>query len=54
MTATKDSNGKVYVRLDNGQVMTLKTFYKHYPKYVLHDLQIQKELNAKKEVKIYE
>jgi len=34
MTATKDNYGKIYIRLDNGEIVTLKTFHKRFPEWV--------------------
>ncbi len=53
MTATKDNYGKVYVRLNDGQIVTLKTFHKKFPEYIGEKTaQIMEALKIHKEVRI--
>lgn len=53
MTAVKDNYGKVYVRLDNGQIVTLATFHKKFPEWVgLKTAQIMEALKTRREVQL--
>jgi len=51
MVATKDNYGKVYIRLDNGEIITLKTFHKRFPEWVgLKTAEVMEALKVRKEV----
>ncbi len=53
MVATKDAYGKVYVRLNTGEIVTVKTFLKRYPeKAGLQMTEIMESLKTRKEVLI--
>ncbi len=53
MVATKDAYGKVYVRLNTGEIVTVKTFLKQYPeKAGLQMAEIMESLKTRKEVLI--
>ncbi len=53
LTATKDNHGKIYVRLDNGQIVTLKTFHKMFPEWIgRKTAELQEMLKIHKEVRL--
>lgn len=53
MVATKDAYGKVYIRLNTGEIVTVKTFLKRFPeKAGLQMAEIMEALKIRKEVRI--